>query len=85
LPERDEAMARLGELSQWFVDLQRKDSPAWAERIAHLREISPYPERTERFIAKSEATGGDFTNVGGIDIELCHLLQFYPQFTIRDR
>lgn len=83
VPNLAEARERLPELAEWFCDLQRKDSPRFAEKIAHLRAITPYPERTERFLAKSAATAGDFTNIGGIDIELCHLHQFYPQFTLR--
>lgn len=83
VPTLAEAQEILPTLAEWFRDLQRKDTPEYAMKIEHLREITPYPERTERFVAKSAASAGDFTNVGGIDIELCHLQQFYPQFVIR--
>ena len=62
--------------------LQRKSTPAYAEKMARLLELSQHPERTERFIGKSATTNADFTNVGGIDIELCHLRGFYPEFSI---
>jgi glycosyltransferase involved in cell wall biosynthesis len=80
LPTRAEALEWLPEHAAWFLDLQRKNAPEYAEKMARLLELSRYPERTER---KSATTGGDFTNVGGIDIELCHLRGFYPEFSIR--
>lgn len=83
-PIQDLGQARqsLAELVEWFCDLQRKGTCEYAAKVSHLRDITPYPERTERFVAKSAATLGDFTNVGGIDIELCHLRQFYPKFRV---
>ena len=83
LPTRAEALEWLPEHAAWFLDLQRKGTPVYAEKMARLLELSQYPERTERFIGKSATTNGDFTNVGGIDIELCHLRGFYPEFSIR--
>ena len=83
LPTRADAMEWLPEHASWFLDLQRKDTPEYAEKMARLLELSQSPERTERFIGKSATTSADFTNVGGIDIELCHLRGFYPEFSIR--
>lgn len=83
LPTRAEAMEWLPEHAAWFLDLQRKGTPIYAEKMARLLELSQHPDRTERFIGKSATTNGDFTNVGGIDIELCHLRGFYPEFSIR--
>jgi glycosyltransferase involved in cell wall biosynthesis len=83
-PGRDEAVEQIAELADWFLALQDRGGAAYSDRIAHLLEITPYPERTKRFIDKSAATNGDFTNVGGIDMELCHLRQFYPQFEISE-
>jgi glycosyltransferase involved in cell wall biosynthesis len=82
---RETADAELAEMARWFIDLQRKGDPVREERLARLTELSRYPERTANFLAKSEATNSDFTNVGGIDIELCHLTQFYPSFRIERR
>lgn len=84
LPARQEACALLSQMAEWFQDLQRLGSFDYAAKIARLLEISQYKERTQRFMVKSKRSRGDFTNVGGIDIELCHLLQFYPHFTICD-
>lgn len=82
LPTREEALAWLPEHAAWFLDLQRKGTPEYDAKMARLLELSNYPERTERFIGKSATTSGDFTNVGGIDIELCHLRGFYPEFSL---
>ncbi|HTM95867.1 MAG TPA: hypothetical protein VL100_08635, partial [Croceibacterium sp.] len=83
LPTRAEAIQWLPEHAAWFLDLQRKGTAAYTEKMARLLELSQHPERTERFIGKSATTSGDFTNVGGIDTELCHLRGFYPEFSIR--
>ena len=81
---RQDACALLSQMAEWFQGLQRRGSLDYATKIERLLEISKYKERTRRFVAKSERTLGDFTNVGGIDIELCHLLRFYPHFSMRD-
>ncbi len=82
---RDAADPAIAELAAWFIDLQRKGQPEQARRLACLAARSRHPERTARFIAKSNATQGDFTNIGGIDIELCHVQDFYPEFRINRR
>jgi len=69
-------------LADWFVGLQRIDGRDWSERVRRLGALTKHPARTERFIARSEASKGDFTNVGGVDIELCHLIGFYPSFRL---
>ncbi|MBL8894614.1 MAG: hypothetical protein JNJ53_08430, partial [Rhizobiales bacterium] len=69
----------------WFIDLQRKDDPARETKLVRLAEITRHPQRTAAFVLKSEATSGDFTNVGGIDIELCHIFEFYPSFRLERR
>ena len=69
-------------MSQWFLDLQDTKSYAWPTKVKQLLKMSPFPERTQRYINKSIITNGDFTNVGGVDIELCHLLGFYPSFSL---
>lgn len=70
-------------MSQWFLDLQNTNTATWQTNTKNLLRISRYPERTQRYIDKCKVTCGDFTNVGGIDIELCHLLKFYPCFSLK--
>jgi len=70
-------------LAQWFIALQNIHHPHYQRSLETLLERSSHRDRTEQFIAKSQRTRGDFTNVGGIDIELCHLTNFYPSFYIK--
>ncbi len=82
IPALDEANAAIASLVPWFSGLQQKDSAAYRGFVSRLTEISTHPDRTRRYLEKSAQTRGDFTNVGGIDIELCHVLGFYPAFMI---
>ena len=83
LPNRSEAQRTIEQLIPWFLGLQApQDSPKLKALHQRLLTLSRYKERTARFIDKSRATRGDFTNVGGIDIELCHIAKFYPSFCL---
>jgi len=82
LNDIDQASRSIAHLIPWFLGLQAKDSTEREQWLAKLRMLSGHPERTLRFIEKSAATRCDFTNVGGIDIELCHAADFYPAFTL---
>jgi hypothetical protein len=85
LPEpldRDAAAQLIDAMSEWFLRLSAKGSSDWPTANAELLAISAYPERTRAFIAKAQATSGDFTNIGGIDLEMCHVARFYPAFEI---
>lgn len=81
-PDRAQAMNQISECAAWFVSMQSKDTDEYTRRAKRLLSLSRYPERTQRYLFKNTQTAADFTNIGGIDIELCHLLQFYPQFSI---
>ncbi|GAA4403290.1 glycosyltransferase family 4 protein [Quisquiliibacterium transsilvanicum] len=77
------ADALLARLARWFVSLQRQGTPEREGLIARLSEMSQHPERTSRFVRKTLGTSADFTDVGGIDIELCHVAGFYPSFRLQ--
>lgn len=66
----------------WFRGLQKKSTGEQRALVSRLTDISAYPDRTRQYIEKSNKTRGDFTNVGGIDIELCHVVGFYPTFSM---
>lgn len=66
----------------WFCGLQKKGAGEQRALVSRLADISVYPERTGQYIEKSNKTRGDFTNVGGIDIELCHVVDFFPIFSM---
>lgn len=80
LQQADELVAAL---VPWFLDLQAKNTVERQHRLSELLGMSKHPERTARFIEKSGRTSCDFTNVGGIDIELCHIAGFYPRFVLK--
>jgi hypothetical protein len=81
---RDPAHAQdlISELCPWFTALQNKSSPDYQQRLTQLSVRSRFPERTRKFVAKSTLTRGDFTNLGGVDIELCHVARFWPRFRL---
>lgn len=72
----------IDEMRAWFVDLHSTDPGTRGRRLAALRAMSLYPDRTHRYGMKVNAGVGDFTNVGGIDFELCHVARFYPSFDL---
>lgn len=80
--ERQQAMQQIGECVKWFIALQSKHWNEYKQNTLDLLKRSRYPERTQRYLTKSSVTAGDFTNIGGIDIELCHIVGFYPEFWI---
>ena len=82
-PDKREADEVIGTLLDWFCVLQDKASPHYADRMRALLGLSRYKERTQRYMEKSRRTRGDFTNLGGVDIELCHLAQFWPEFALK--
>lgn len=84
-PDRVAAAGLVSRLVPWFLSVQRRGTPERAQRLETLLAISRHPDRTRRFIAKSAVTNADFTDVGGIDIELCHVAGFYPSFSLAAR
>lgn len=79
----EQADQAITDMRQWFLRLSNKTSADWHAATAALLDQSAYPERTRAFIAKAARTSSDFTNIGGIDLEMCHVARFYPQFSIR--
>lgn len=79
----DAARPLIETMTTWFLGLQNKDSPVYAELVSQLLERTIYPIRTQSYLTKSALTRGDFTNVGGIDTELCHIARFYPRFSMK--
>jgi glycosyltransferase involved in cell wall biosynthesis len=85
LPEHSgsiETDALIAKLQDWFCALNGKRSADFAERLRTLEELSSFPERTRKFIQASHSTRCDFTNLGGIDIELCNVADFHPRFWV---
>lgn len=74
------AFALMTELHDWFCALNGKRSADFESRLLRLLDLSFFRERTERFIRASATTQCDFTNLGGLDMELCNVVQFHPRF-----
>ncbi len=79
-----EADAVIDEMLGWFCALNGKSGEDFPVRLRSLEHRSRFKDRTRRFISQSEHTRCDFTNLGGIDIELCNIVGFHPCFSLSD-
>ena len=79
---RSQADLVVAELREWFCALNEKKCPSFEARLARLERLSRFPERTARFIEAAGRTRCDFTNLGGLDMELCNVAAFHPQFRL---
>ncbi|MGE0667279.1 MAG: hypothetical protein AB7O49_12040 [Sphingomonadales bacterium] len=79
-----EAHPVIEEMLGWFRALNGKAAPDFSARLADLEARSRFPERTRRFIAQADRTRCDYTNLGGIDIELCNIAGYHPRFSLTD-
>jgi len=80
-----ESRKLLDELQDWFCALNGKKSADFQMRIAQLRSFSLFPDRTNKFAKSIAATLGDFTNLGGMDMELCNVASFHPRFWLSEK
>jgi len=77
----EEAMRAIGRLIGPFLRLNGRG----VSRLAMLGELtwkSRHRRKTIEFARRAIGRGEDFTNIGGVDLQLSHLLQFYPWFRI---
>ncbi|MEN3976863.1 glycosyltransferase [Emcibacter sp. SYSU 3D8] len=72
------------EMLEWFCALNGKGAADFHARLEQLEALSRFKERTRRFMAASSRTRCDFTNLGGIDIELCNVAGYHPRFRLSD-
>lgn len=79
-----EANVAIDEMLDWFCALNGRGGEDFPNRLRNLELRSRFRERTRRFIEQSERTRCDFTNLGGIDIELCNVVRFHPSFSLSD-
>jgi len=77
-------MEKIQHIASWFIDLQDPNPLFKKIAVQKLLTLSCHRERSARFSMKHMQTQGNYTNVGGIDIELCHVLKFYPSFHIEN-
>ena len=79
-----EASAVIEEMLDWFCALNGKGAPDFSARLESLEQRSRFKERTRRFKATALQTRCDFTNLGGIDIELCNIVDYHPRFWLSE-
>lgn len=72
----------IGKLRRSFTALHRSRTPQHLGTLAMLLARSGYRRKTASFVRKSLFHGEDFTNIGGVDLQLSHLIGFEPRFTI---
>ena len=79
------ANSMVATLRTWFCGLNGKKSPVFKQTLAALKHHSRFPERTEKFVRSTETTRADFSNLGGMDMELCNIANFHPLFWISNQ
>jgi hypothetical protein len=72
----------IGRLRRSFTALHRSGSPRHLGTLAVLLARSGHRRKTASFVRRSLLQGEDFTNIGGVDLQLSHLIGFEPRFTI---
>lgn len=81
-PDRATADRMIGKLRRSFTALHRSGTPQHLATLAVLLARSGYRRKTAAFLRKSLFHGEDFSNIGGVDLQLSHLIGFEPRFTI---
>jgi glycosyltransferase involved in cell wall biosynthesis len=80
-PDRAAADRMIGTLRRSFTALHRRGTPRHLTTLALLLARSRYRRKTAAFVRKSLLHGEDFSNIGGVDLQLSHLIGFEPRFT----
>ncbi len=83
--DRTESDAVVAELLRWFIGLQQQSGHEYQLHLVRLLKLTRHEARTRAFIEKSKRTRGDFTNLGGVDVEICNVAHFWPQFRLEAR
>jgi glycosyltransferase involved in cell wall biosynthesis len=81
-PDRATADRMIEGLRRPFTALHRRGTPQYLLTLAVLLARSRYRGKTAAFLRKSLFHGEDFSNIGGVDLQLSHLIGFEPRFTI---
>lgn len=68
-----------------LITLHDFGSARYYSALIHLFLASSHRMKTLNFIQRSLRLREDFTNVGGIDLQLSHIVRFYPHFSIKGR
>lgn len=72
----------ISELRHFLITIQDYGSPKYYTALVELLIRSRYRAKTLRFIRRSIKLHEDFTNIGGIDLQMAHIIKFYPYFNL---
>lgn len=76
------ADAAIATIRRHFTALHRRGRPGYALTLLTLLARSRYRRKTADFVRRSLLRGEDFTNIGGVDLQLSHLIGFEPRFRL---
>lgn len=74
--------AAIASLRAPFVILSRRIRGRQILTLLHLLYASRNRRKTLNFAIRNLIKGEDFTNIGGVDLQFSHLIEFYPSFTL---
>lgn len=80
--DRAGADAAIGTIRRHFTALHRRGSPGYAASLLTLLARSRHRRKTADFVRRSLLRGEDFTNIGGVDLQLSHLIGYEPKFRL---
>jgi hypothetical protein len=80
--DRAGADAAIARIRRHFTALHRRGHPAYAATLLTLLARSRHRRKTADFVRRSLLRGEDFTNIGGVDLQLSHLIGFEPRFRL---
>jgi glycosyltransferase involved in cell wall biosynthesis len=72
----------ISELRHFLITIQDFGSPTYYTALLELLIRSRYRAKTLNFIRRSINLHEDFTNIGGIDLQMAHIIKFYPHFNL---
>lgn len=78
------ADAAVGRIRSAFTGLHRRRTFSYWAMLAYLFAESRNRDKTVAFIRRSVLLGEDFTNIGGVDSQMAHLIRYYPAFSIKE-
>lgn len=78
------ASAIISRLMATFVSLHGGRAPRYYLALARLLLNSNHSQRTLAYV-RGSLRGEDYSRIGGVDVELAHLCDFYPSFELQRR
>jgi len=77
-----DADRQITRLRSRFRALHDRRSARYVLTLVELLCCSRHRRKTLDFLRRSAVWGEDFTNIGGMDLQFSHLIDFHPSFTL---